>query len=302
MANKVFPVKKFSYDNTLKINTANEFFNFQHYLLFSSKQITKFLYYSPVTPHQVIFISMISGILASFLFVQHSKILISIGALFLILKNILDKVDGSLARVKNSVSRRGRFYDSLSDFIVSFSVFSAIAYSLFSEYHNIWIFAVCFLGLISSMMQCSYFVFYELSYIKSTGKKTINRIQENITKDDHNSEDRFTILLQRIFLIIYGWQDYIFFKLDSSLKNKITKTASIKYSALILKRWYNNKRFLSMVSFLSIGTHLVLISLFAVIGKFEYYLFLNIIVGNSFMVFTVCYHYFSVKGQIEEYR
>jgi hypothetical protein len=59
--------------------------------------------------------------------------------------------------------------------------------------------------------------------------------------------------------------------------------------------WYKDKSFLSISSLLCIGTHMFLIAVFAVIGSFEYYFFVNLIVFNLLLIFCVLYHYYHIK-------
>lgn len=291
--------KEFSYNDAIKYKEGETFLNFQNYLLFSSKQITKFLYKTPVTPHQVIMFSMIIGIASSILIIQSTIIAVIIGAVLLFYKNVFDKVDGSLARAKNIATRRGRFYDSISDFIVSFALFTAIGFKLYSSYHAIWVWVVSYTALVTSMLQCSYFVFYEVSFIKQTGKKTVNRLIERVIAEDLKSEDGFTILLQRIFQVIYGWQDYLMFSIDKFFISKLKQY----YSGSGLENiWYKDKPFLSLSSLLCIGTHMFLIALSAVIGNFECYLYVNFIVLNLLLIFCVLYHYYHIKTVLKNQK
>jgi len=293
---------EFPYETTLKHRTDDTFFNFQNYLLISSKQITKFLYYTPVTPHQVILFSMLIGILSSFLIIQENNIIVIAGAVLLFYKNVLDKVDGSLARAKNIASRRGRFYDSISDFIVSLSLFTMIGFKLYLVYQSYWVWVICCTALITSMLQCSFFIYYEIAFIKQSGKKTINRFRESITDDDLQNEDKFTILLQRIFQVIYGWQDYLFYKIDLFFLAGLEKKFTLADKGDIINIWYRDKPFLSISSLLCIGTHMFLIALFAIIGKFEYYLVMNLIFLNLLLIFSVFYHDYSVKSKLKKHK
>jgi phosphatidylglycerophosphate synthase len=294
--------QEFSYEKALKYQTGDTFLNFQHFLLFTSKQITRLLYNTNVTPHQVILVSLIFGIAASVMIIQDNRIVVIIGAVLLFYKNVLDKVDGSLARAKNMTSRRGRFYDSISDFIVSFLLFTAIGYKLYQIYHSNLVWIVSYAALIASMLQCSFFIYYEVAFIKETGKDTINRLRENVTEEDFLMEDRLTILLQRIFQLIYGWQDYLIHVIDKFSLAVLEGQVSSGYNSKIENRksqitniWYNDKPFLSLSSLLCIGTHMVLIAVSAVFGCFEYYLVLNLILWNLLLIFCVFYHYYHAK-------
>jgi phosphatidylglycerophosphate synthase len=291
-------MEKFSFDKSLKTKPDDSFFNIQSCFYVTSKQITRLLFYTGITPHQVILISMIFGLAASYFLIQDNIYIILGGAVLLFYKNVLDKVDGSLARTKNMASRRGRFYDSISDFIVSFVVFAAIGFKLSFKYNNPFIYVITIAAFIFSMLQCSFFIYYQVAFIKYSGKETINRLLENVTKEDIIHQDRFTTLLQRIFQIIYGWQDYLMFKTDRYFLNRL----KVRFgdSQELLDLWYKDKPFLTLASILSVGSHIVLICVFAVAGKLEYYLFVNLILWNLLLGLAVIYHFKSVKNKIKE--
>ncbi|RPI18863.1 MAG: CDP-alcohol phosphatidyltransferase family protein [Ignavibacteriae bacterium] len=292
---------KFSYEKTLKTKPGESFLNFQSYLLVTAGSITKALYYTPVTPHQVILFSLVLGIASSVLLIQNNIYLVILGAVFLFYKNVFDKVDGSLARAKNMTSRRGRFYDSISDFIVSLSLFIAIGFKLYEKYNDWFVFVISFLGLLFSMLQCSFFIYYEVAFIKQSGKETINRLLENITEADKQHEDKFTLFLQKVFLIIYGWQDWIVNKTDKYLFNKTKKSLKPgdNSESNLEAIWYMNKPFLTIASIFSIGSHMVLIAVFSIAGKIEYYLFVNLILWNLLLGLSIIYQYYSVKNRIK---
>jgi phosphatidylglycerophosphate synthase len=201
---------KFPHERSLKTDPKNDFLNLQKYLFITSATLTRFFYNTGVNPHHVILISMIFGIAASLLIIQSDKLLVIAGAILLFYKNVLDKVDGSLARAKGLDSRRGRFYDSISDFVVTLTTFTAITYKLYLMYQNPLTIAAGFTAMVFSMMQCSYFIFYQVFFIKQSGKTTVNRLIENVTDEDIKTQDKWTTFLQRVFLIIYGWQDRVF--------------------------------------------------------------------------------------------
>lgn len=285
--------EKFSYEKTLKTDKDNSFLNLQQFLFVTSRQLTKFFFYTRVTPHQVILLSMIFGIAASYLIIQPVKIYAVIGAVLLFYKNVLDKVDGSLARAKGLDSRRGRFYDSISDFIVTFTSFTAISYSLYLQYNSVYAIVLGYTAMIFSMLQCSYFIFYQVSFIRSTGKETVNRILENVTDDDILKQDKWTTFLQRVFMVIYGWQDKLFYFLDNLLVKGFNSNEEK------LRVWYQNKSFLTIASSLSIGTHIFLICVSAIIGRFDYYIFVNLILMNLLLILSVVYHYRSAINKIK---
>ncbi|HRJ86944.1 MAG TPA: CDP-alcohol phosphatidyltransferase family protein [Ignavibacteria bacterium] len=296
--------EKFSYSKTLKTDPQNSFLNLQQLLFITSKQLTKFFYYTRVTPHQVILLSLIFGVTASYLFVLPGKYYAIGGAVLLFYKNVLDKVDGSLARAKGLDSRRGRFYDSISDFIVTFTSFAAVSYNLYLIWGSYLAFVIGFAAMICSMLHCSYFIFYQVSFIRSTGKGTQNRLKETLTAEDIASQDKWTTFLQRIFQLIYGWQDWLFYKLDQIMIHKLTQHTQLTQNTQITQAWYQNKPFLTLASSLSIGTHIFLICIAALTGRYDYYIFVNLIFMNLLLILSVVYHYSSTinKLKTQNYR
>jgi len=297
---------KFQYESTLKTKPGESFLNLQQFLFIGSKTLTKILFYSGISPHGVILLSLIFGIAGSYLMIQADKLAAIAGALLLFYKNVLDKVDGSLARAKGLDSRRGRFYDSISDFIVTLASFAAISYSLFNQYSSYYAFVIGFAAMVFSMLQCSYFIFYQVSFIKITGKQTVNRLIENVTAEDIASQDNWTTFLQRVFMLIYGWQDKLFYMLDKIMLKKLTNASNNTLSNRETQqtqftphlKWYTNKPFLTLASLLSIGTHIFLICISALIGRFEYYIFVNLILMNLLLILSVIYHLRSTRKNL----
>jgi len=78
-----------------------------------------------VTPVHVTLAFVISGLVAvTFIVYGHFWPAL----FFLLLKSILDAADGELARLKNTPSHTGRYFDSISDYVLNFLVISSIWY------------------------------------------------------------------------------------------------------------------------------------------------------------------------------
>jgi phosphatidylglycerophosphate synthase len=247
---------------------------------------------------------MIFGLAASWLIIQNNFLLVVFGALLLFYKNVLDKVDGSLARAKGLDSRRGRFYDSISDFIVTLASFSAMSWNLYKTYNTKWIFVVGFAAMICSMLQCSFFIYYQVAFIKFTGKQTVNRLVENVTEEDLRTQDNWTTFLQRVFMLIYGWQDKLVASLDNFLFKRFEMRVKQSYSQTeninseISRWWYANKRFLTTASSLSIGTHIFFVCIFTLLQRFDVYFAVNLILWNLLLICLIVYHYKSSLKKI----
>ena len=135
-------------------------------------------------------------------------------------KLFLDNVDGPLARLRGEESRFGRFLDSFSDFVVSVLVYSAITFRMAQDSSNpgfIWMLGI--LALVSSLLQCSYWVYYYVSYTDWVGSYEKNRRDETVTETDRREVEsgelsEMVLFLQRFHNIAYGWQDGLIAALD----------------------------------------------------------------------------------------
>ena len=78
-----------------------------------------------ITPIHVTMMFVVAGAIAILCILTEQFWL---AAFFLILKSILDAADGELARVKQTPSYTGRYFDSVSDFILNFLFLCSISY------------------------------------------------------------------------------------------------------------------------------------------------------------------------------
>ena len=123
-------------------------------------------------------------------------------------------MDGNLARARGEVSRLGRFFDSLTDFVVTTLVYAGITTTLVRETGEESLWVLGSLALLSCLIHCSYFVYYMVSYTSITGVYRNNRVNEEITSAELEAVSRGELsagilTLQRLHGWIYGWQDQL---------------------------------------------------------------------------------------------
>ena len=112
--------------------------------------ITKLLLKTEVTPNQISGLSILIGIIAGIFFVFGNYWYTLVGALLLLLSNIVDCVDGEIARYRKSVSVAGKYIESLNDYIVHPFIFVCISFGLYNIFHNVFIFVLGFLIVLFS--------------------------------------------------------------------------------------------------------------------------------------------------------
>ena len=112
--------------------------------------ITKSLLNTEVTPNQISGLSILIGIIAGIFFVFGNYWYTLGGALVLLLSNIVDCVDGEIARYRKSASVAGKYIESFNDYIVHPFVFVCISFGLYNIFHNLFIFVLGFLIVLFS--------------------------------------------------------------------------------------------------------------------------------------------------------
>ena len=275
-------VKEYDYKRSIKSTVSDELIN--TYLLRPvAALIVAMLYRTPVTPNQVTIASTVAGLIAAKYYLLGDPLSIAIGGLCMTVKDIFDSADGQLARAKDQYSRRGRFLDSLGDFVVDVSVFGAIGWTLYHSTGKIQMLVLAACGLIGITLRVSYHVFYQVSFLHLGKKYDENRITEEITEEDKRA-DRLTLLLQRIFLFIYGWQDRLMFRIDEWCRGK-RELSDEEFRV----KWYGDSIALRASSLLGFGTELFLLMVCSVLNELELYLYLNLFLMNGIMLGSISY-------------
>jgi phosphatidylglycerophosphate synthase len=279
----------YDYKKTLKSSLSDELIN--TYLLRPvAGLIVWILYPTSITPNQVTIASTVVGVIAAGFYLQNDAVSTGLAGLLVTLKDVFDSADGQLARAKQQYSRIGRFLDSIGDFIVNLAVFAAMGWVLFTSTGNIWMIVLALLGLLGISLRVSYHVYYLASYLHLEEKYQVNRITEEITNEDRK-QDSLTITLQRVFQLIYGWQDRLMLRIDNWCSGGRTD----KEFGL---RWYSDAVGLRLSGLIGIGTELFLLMLCSVFNDLQLYLLLNAFLMNSILFVSIFYRRWYLRPTI----
>lgn len=93
----------------------------------------KIVYQTKITPNQITWLALLLGIMAGILFAQGTSDGFLIGALLLILYDVLDCSDGQLARLQNSGTLTGRIVDGFADYVVTVAAYIGIGIGYASQ-------------------------------------------------------------------------------------------------------------------------------------------------------------------------
>ncbi len=289
------PSLPYSYKNSVKSNISDELVNVYVQRPLAGI-VVHAVYFTPITPNQLTIIAMLFGIVGG-IFLGATDRHLAAAALCFYLKDILDSADGQLARAKQLYSRRGRFLDSIGDYIVDLFLFGGVCASLLRNGMGFPIaFLISLTGFLGISLRVSYHVFYQTSYLHQGKKYKANRITEELREDDYD-EDALTIRLQKTFFILYGWQDRLMKRLDLwSMGDIERRNESVK------TRWYQDITGLRLGGFLGFGTEFVLLTVCLLLNSIQLYLFFTIIVLNCVWISTVLYRKIFLAGRISAER
>jgi len=270
----------YEYEKSLKSNVSDELVNV-YVLRPIAGVIVRLLYNTRVTPNQLTVASTAAGLAAAAFYLQDEARTTAIAGLLVMLKDLLDSADGQLARARQQYARIGRFLDSIGDFVVDAAVFAAIGWVLSASSGNLWLLGLAFLGFAGITLRVSYHVFYQTSFLHLEDKYRINRITEEVREKDL-SGDRLALKLQRVFQIVYGWQDRFMVRLDAWCRRG-------RGDEQFLSRWYSDTAGLRISGLVGMGTELFLLMVCSVLNRLELYLYLNSFLMNGIVVFSLLY-------------
>jgi phosphatidylglycerophosphate synthase len=233
--------------------------------------LVKTIYQLPITPNQVSFLSAVFGLASAGFFIFGETIYYRIGALLLLGANLLDCVDGQLARIQGSGTFLGRIIDGVADYITGFAVFIALGIGFKSDL--IWILAVG--AGISSMLHAIAFDYYQSEFLK------VRAAQSNITADDVKKYFKNNIKeLSNIEIVVS--RIYLFYL---PIQASVMKLFSVPNYQLD-EYQVNDSRLIRLWSFLGPSTNRSMLMIFCFIGLPLFYLFVVLIGGNIW--FMIC--------------
>jgi len=270
---------RLSYMSSVKSDVSDELIN--TYLLRPlAHQFVKVLFRTKVTPNQVTTASIIAGLFAAAFYAFGGLHYAPLAGLLITLKDLLDSADGQLARAKHMYSRFGRFLDSVGDFGVNLVVFAAISLLLYLDTGWLPVFLFGALGFVGISLRVSYHVFYQTSYLHLRSAYQVNRVTEEIEKKDLAADPR-VLQMQRLFLLLYGWQDRLMMRIDTWSMNGVSQDHR--------EQWYGNRTALRLSGFLGLGTELCVLMLCSVARRLDLYLALNVVGMNAVWAGCVVY-------------
>lgn len=176
-----------------------------------AKVIAKSLKNTRITPIDLTIAFIISGLLGVYFIFENYYFF---AAFFIIFKSILDAADGELARIKNTPSYTGRFFDSIADIILNFIIIISIW-----QLTNIHI-GYALLAFFGIQLQGTLYNYYYVILRNRFNGDTTSRVFEDITPTALQGETQKSVnILFGIYKKLYGVFDEIIYALDRNAPN-----------------------------------------------------------------------------------
>ncbi len=260
-----------------KVQPADKFLDLSDYARPIARCLTRALVKTRIAPIQITATYTLIGLIAAVLFATGTYLNGVIAGVLLLVKSMLDAVDGSLARARQRPSRVGRFLDSICDYFINAAVFCGLALNGGSITLEKVI--IAFLALECATWQGTAFNYYSVYYRKLTGGDSTSQLDENETKNYPWDHPRTVQALLNVYLIVYGWQDALLGKLDRAITPD--RTAPV----------YRDKRLLTATTAMGTGFQLLLIAIAARIDRAAWALWLFIGPMNLYWAIIMAVRY-----------
>ena len=128
-------------------------------------RIARMLRGTGITPNMVTVISIFVGAAVGFMFYHDNLVYTICGILLLVFANILDCVDGQLARLTGIKSAIGRILDGFAGDIWFSSIYVGFALRLSHEYGTYWFFALAVVSGLSHLVQANITDYYKTLHL-----------------------------------------------------------------------------------------------------------------------------------------
>ncbi len=224
-------------------------------------RLVKFLLPTKIGAYSLTTLFLIVGLAASYL-IYINKFL-PVAGLLILVKSMLDAADGEIARRRKTPSLVGRYYDSICDFIVNFFLFWAIG-----SFYNIELSKILLAVVLFELQGSVYNYYYLVKRYQAKGDQTSRILEFKLPAPYPMDNVKLLKALHKIYLLIYGWQDYLIYKSDS-----------MALAGKELPNW-----FLTMVSFVGLGFQLLVI---AVLVSFNSHIYTLDIFIYGFSIYSI---------------
>ena len=163
-------------------------------------QIARVLKHTFITPNMVTVTSIFIGAGAGFMFYFDNLIFNLIGIMLLVTANILDCVDGQLARLSGIKSKIGRILDGIAGDIWFIVIYICLALRLTHEFGTAWFFVPAVLSGLSHLIQANITDYYKTLHLFFESKEKGSEFQN---REQIRAQQQSMKGIRKMFLSLY---------------------------------------------------------------------------------------------------
>jgi phosphatidylglycerophosphate synthase len=238
------------FDALYKLPRSRRYFNISVLWIPYYQSVIRLLYRAGVRHEIATFLSIACGIGAAMLIFSAQAMSMFVSAAILVhLKDMFDACDGALARLTGTGHRLGRFLDTIGDGVVFTLWIIAAAWRGVEGGPSVWAALLWAMAAwLSLFLQCSYFNFHQLHYIRLSGIGTTSRFDERSLP-----AQGAVARLAAVYDLWFGWQDRLIAKWDLWQRQLLGLPVLAAESGN--DDWYGRRAFMIANSALCFGTY-----------------------------------------------
>lgn len=255
-------------------------------------RIARLLKGTGITPNMVTVISIFVGAAVGFFF-YHDDLSYNIcGVLLLIFANILDCVDGQLARLTGIKSAIGRILDGAAGDIWFASIYVAFALRLSHDYGTHWFFALAVVSGISHLVQANITDYYKTLHLYFISKDKGSEFQTLEQVRASHKEMKYGI--NKFFYFLYRGYTLLQVKATPSLQ-RMLQSLHARYGDNIpedirINFRRQSKELMHLIDFMTFNGRTIVMFIVVLVGEVWVYFLYEIIVLNIVLLLAMKKH------------
>jgi len=253
----------------------------------------KLLSKTVITPNTITIISIFIGAAAGPLFYLNRINYTLLGILCLMIANILDCVDGQLARLTGKSSKIGRILDGIAGDIWFISIYVFLALRLENEYNTWLVFIPAALSGISHLIQANITDYYKTLHLFFVSRDKGQDFQnfDEIRLQYKNMKPGVPKTFFFLYLIYTSIQEAITPRLQQMLKHLLTKYGDNIPEDIRMDFRLRSKRIMKLyIDFMTFNGRIAFLFLAVLTGYVWFYFFFEIIILNLILLISICLH------------
>lgn len=255
-------------------------------------RIARLLTHTGITPNMVTIISIFIGGVVGYFFYVNNIVYSIIGICLLVLANILDCVDGQLARMTGIKSAIGRILDGIAGDVWFASIYIGFAYRLMDIYGTSCFFALAVLSGLSHLVQANITDYYKTLHLFFISKEKGAEFQSLEQVKAKHKEMKPGI--NKVFYLLYIGYTYLQVKFTPNLQKMLSHLAkeygdNIPESVRTSFR-AQSKAIMPYIDLLTFNGRTLVMFLIVLTGQVWAYFIFEIIVLNIVLVLVMDKH------------